>query len=213
VKPMAQRISIKATRPTPAQLELPGVYSIYNDTADRVYVGSSFKIGRRFHLHRRDLEAGRHHNPMLQEDWQAGHVFAWSIHSVYIGNPQSLLCDEQHMIDLMRASGLHVYNTVNACSCAMCLRYKDGISLNLAGEWIKAGRHRSDWEDATDPGNRILIAELAEAGSREIENLTALAEQYGSVAAAPFVIRDRIAVAYAETARYRSMLRHTHASH
>jgi group I intron endonuclease len=46
-----------------------GVYCIKNISNDRVYVGSSRNIERRFQSHFEDLQLGVHHSWKLQEDW------------------------------------------------------------------------------------------------------------------------------------------------
>lgn len=45
------------------------VYTITNIETGKVYVGSSVNPRRRFYLHRRDLLAGGHHSPKLQNSW------------------------------------------------------------------------------------------------------------------------------------------------
>lgn len=45
------------------------IYTITNSLTGKVYVGSSVDPKRRFYLHRRDLDRGCHHSPILQNAW------------------------------------------------------------------------------------------------------------------------------------------------
>lgn len=45
------------------------IYSIRCKANNRVYIGSSVQVKRRFYLHKRDLMAGCHHSPRLQAAW------------------------------------------------------------------------------------------------------------------------------------------------
>ena len=47
-----------------------GIYAIVNRCTGERYVGQSLNISKRWASHRRDLDAGTHHNEKLQRDWQ-----------------------------------------------------------------------------------------------------------------------------------------------
>jgi len=46
-----------------------GVYQIINDVTQRCYIGSTVNLQRRFSDHKRDLNRGTHHSPILQNAW------------------------------------------------------------------------------------------------------------------------------------------------
>ena len=48
-----------------------GVYAIRYDGSDRVYIGSSKNVQRRWHYHKFQLRAGSHHSFILQRAWDA----------------------------------------------------------------------------------------------------------------------------------------------
>ena len=49
--------------------QICGIYSIINKIDNRVYIGSSTDIIRRWGVHRTSLRAGKHHAKALQRDW------------------------------------------------------------------------------------------------------------------------------------------------
>lgn len=50
---------------------MQGIYKIICSQEDKVYIGSSVNIARRWVEHRRDLNRGTHHCSLLQEAWDA----------------------------------------------------------------------------------------------------------------------------------------------
>ena len=46
-----------------------GIYKITNTTNNKVYIGESLKIEKRWQTHKQDLENGNHHSYKLQEDY------------------------------------------------------------------------------------------------------------------------------------------------
>jgi len=50
-------------------MTISGVYFIRNTLSDKVYVGSSSNIYRRWTTHKRELKAGRHHSILLQRSF------------------------------------------------------------------------------------------------------------------------------------------------
>lgn len=52
-----------------ANKKLRGIYKIVNTFNNKVYIGSSVDIESRHQEHKRDLRNGKHHNYLLQRDW------------------------------------------------------------------------------------------------------------------------------------------------
>ena len=46
-----------------------GIYKIENIENGKVYIGKSKNIFRRWIEHQHELQAGKHHSTLLQEDW------------------------------------------------------------------------------------------------------------------------------------------------
>jgi group I intron endonuclease len=51
------------------QSAMMGVYAIRNTVTEERYVGKSLDIARRWLIHQKQLQEGRHHSPLLQEAW------------------------------------------------------------------------------------------------------------------------------------------------
>ena len=56
-----------------------GIYKIENLVNHKVYIGQSKNIERRFREHRYALKHHKHHNPLLQQDYNDGHKFSYQI--------------------------------------------------------------------------------------------------------------------------------------
>lgn len=62
-----------------AEIPIAGVYAIYNDRSDAVYVGSSYHVRKRLLRHFYSLKAGCHHNKHLQAAYNKHGRDAFSI--------------------------------------------------------------------------------------------------------------------------------------
>jgi len=56
-----------------------GIYKIENLVNHKMYIGQSINIERRFREHRYALKHHKHHNPLLQQDYNNGHKFSYQI--------------------------------------------------------------------------------------------------------------------------------------
>lgn len=56
-----------------------GIYAIKNVTDDKVYIGRSVNIEKRWHHHKWQLDSDRHGNPHLQRSWNRGDKFEFLI--------------------------------------------------------------------------------------------------------------------------------------
>ena len=84
-----------------------GVYLIRNIISNRVYVGSSIDIERRWRNHKKDLRKGKHHSPHLQRAWNKHGEDAFVFEIIELCPPDDILVVEQNYIDTLRP----FYNT------------------------------------------------------------------------------------------------------
>ncbi len=84
-----------------------GIYAIYNVLTDKMYIGSSVAIKRRWSRHRRMLATKTHHSPKLQAayDKYGQEAFDWQIVE-YIDHKDILIEREQFWLDFFKP----VYN-------------------------------------------------------------------------------------------------------
>ena len=84
---------------------VPAVYVIRNVVTGRLYVGSGVNYSVRRSKHRKDLEAGRHHNVHLQSAWNmyGPEAFIWEILEV-VEDKATLREREQIWIDRLGAA-------------------------------------------------------------------------------------------------------------
>src|SRR5712691_8455623 len=68
-----------------------GVYRIINAVAGKSYIGSTKTRQTRWYEHRRDLRAGKHHNPHLQHAWARDGESAWVYRVLEECEPSKLL--------------------------------------------------------------------------------------------------------------------------
>ena len=85
---------------------MQGIYIISCDQEDRVYIGSSIDIDRRWREHRRMLNAETHHCDALQEAWNAYGDESFSFAVIELCD--NLITAEQYWLD---KHSHHCYNT------------------------------------------------------------------------------------------------------
>jgi group I intron endonuclease len=97
-----------------------GVYQIRCLVTGKVYVGSSGTLHRRWRLHRRDLNAGRHSSRRLQNAWSKYGKDAFVFEILELVDDLSLLIQrEQYYIDAARSAepkiGYNISPTAGSC--------------------------------------------------------------------------------------------------
>lgn len=90
-----------------------GIYSITNMVNNKVYVGSSINISKRWSGHKTSLRSRTHHSSILQSSWNkyGEQSFLFSIIEI-VENPLDIIRREQFWIDTLgsakRGTGLNV---------------------------------------------------------------------------------------------------------
>lgn len=87
-----------------------GIYKITNKINNKVYVGSSNDIGRRWKEHMNYLNNNNHHCLRLQKDWSTYEINNFSFSIIETCNLEELLNQEQKYIDFYFNIG-EIYNT------------------------------------------------------------------------------------------------------
>jgi group I intron endonuclease len=87
-----------------------GIYKIENQTNNKVYIGSSNDIGRRWKEHMDYLNFNNHHCLRLQKDWNNYSIENFIFSIIEICEIDDLLNEEQKYIDYYFESG-EIYNT------------------------------------------------------------------------------------------------------
>lgn len=80
---------------------MQGIYRIRNKTNGKYYVGSSIDIEGRWREHKRDLDAGKHHDIYLQRAWckYGEEKFAFEFVEKVLGGRKACLAREQEYLD------------------------------------------------------------------------------------------------------------------
>jgi group I intron endonuclease len=86
-------------------METAGIYKITHKPTGMVYVGSSINLLKRKKHHFCALRAGRHHNDLLQAEWNKGQAedFAFGVLCFCDPDPAVMLSHEQFYIDAYQA--------------------------------------------------------------------------------------------------------------
>jgi len=76
-----------------------GIYIIVNVVTGEAYIGSSVDLATRMSQHRALLNAGRHHNPKLQADWNAlgEESFLFDVLEVVHGHSQVTVVEQRYL--------------------------------------------------------------------------------------------------------------------
>lgn len=114
-----------------------GIYKIVHVETERVYVGSSSNIERRFAAHKKLLRNGRHHSPKLQGAWTkyGADSFEFSVIES-VDDLKDLLVREQYWIDTLGAMSREVgFNVCPVAGTTLGLKIgpmKDGHRVKIA---------------------------------------------------------------------------------
>ncbi len=79
-----------------------GVYVIEQRGTGRYYIGSTYRIYRRWGEHRKLLDKGKHHSPFLQHAWDKYGSDAFEFYVLEECSQDELLAREQEYIDAFR---------------------------------------------------------------------------------------------------------------
>jgi group I intron endonuclease len=92
-----------------------GVYIIKNSINNRVYVGSSGNIKKRWSDHKRDLMAEKHHSQSLQADWEeyGSESFVFEVLERIEGLDERILAEKNYIIQLSSKKIDAVYNVIH----------------------------------------------------------------------------------------------------
>lgn len=111
---------------TKERMQLGGVYKIVHIPTGLYYLGSTHHFKKRFFMHRRELRAGRHCNPKLQNFWIVKPENDFEFRIVEITD--NLLNREQYYLDLwkpyQRKVGFNVRQTARGFSSEEVTRNK-----------------------------------------------------------------------------------------
>lgn len=79
-----------------------GVYVIEQRGTGRYYIGSTYRIYRRWGEHRKLLDRGKHHSPFLQHAWEKYGADAFEFYVLEECSQDELLIKEQEYIDAFK---------------------------------------------------------------------------------------------------------------
>jgi group I intron endonuclease len=97
-----------------------GIYAIRHRETGKLYIGSSLDVGGRWKWHLRDLRAGRHHSPRLQNAWNKHGAEAFDFILVERVEDKAMLVPaEQFWMDFFEASdqgrGYNILPVAGSC--------------------------------------------------------------------------------------------------
>lgn len=135
------------------QSKISGVYRIKNILNDKVYVGSSVNISKRWNWHLTRLNAVRHHNKKLQRSWSKHGSRAFVFEIINICSPEMLLIREQFWIDKLKtvSSG---YNILPIAGSALGRKHSEETKQKLRDSRARL---------LEDPAQRQALSDRARA--------------------------------------------------
>ena len=93
-----------------------GVYKITNKVNDKIYIGSSNNVEKRWHQHKIQLRAGEHKNTHLQHAWDLYGEDNFIFEIIEECSPEIQFEREQHYLDTLNPFDDHGYNIVRRIS-------------------------------------------------------------------------------------------------
>lgn len=91
---------------------IAGIYLIYNKRTDKYYVGRSNNIFSRWNNHLVELLYKKHHNKLMQADFDSGHYTDFEFSIIKIMSAKKLVEAEKIFIENYKQSGKTMYNLV-----------------------------------------------------------------------------------------------------
>lgn len=89
----------------------PGIYAIINLESNKMYIGSSSNIEKRFKAHQASLKAGNHYNKDLQTDYNSGATFQFKIIKKLPTDIRAELMEQEAAaINQAKTEGKELYN-------------------------------------------------------------------------------------------------------
>ena len=82
--------------------ETSGIYRITCIATGKIYIGSAINLWKRWKVHRRELNRGRHHNPILQNAWNKYGKESFVFEVLELVLPISLTAREQYWLDTVK---------------------------------------------------------------------------------------------------------------
>ena len=129
-----------------------GIYFIRNTNTQKVYVGSSNDIEKRWSVHKYFLRKGEHHSSKLQASWNKHGEDAFVFEIIEVTEESALFVREQHYFESMQA----VENGYNCASCA-----ESSSRGKVLDEDTKAAMSEAALEVAGRPGESERRSERA----------------------------------------------------
>lgn len=87
-----------------------GIYQIKNIANNKIYIGSSYRVERRWLEHRYELRRNNHYNPYLQQSWNKYREQTFEFEILEICQPEDLVTIEQYYFDWLEPFKDRGYN-------------------------------------------------------------------------------------------------------
>ena len=123
-------------------MKTSGIYKITNFVTNKVYIGSSKNIPRRWAYHKTGLKHNKHANPHLQDSYNRyGDTFSYEV--VLYCDERDLLLFEQRCLDVYWDGGVQCYNISKDALAPMSGRkYSEATKLRYSIE--RKGKQKSE---------------------------------------------------------------------
>lgn len=149
---------------------ISGIYRIVCLVNQRIYIGSSINLIRRFGEHKRYLNAGTHHSHYLQSAWNKYGVSNFAFEVIELCEPDALLEREQHYLDTLNPFLPNGYNTSRdvvrfavGLSRSVETRAKMSAAKKGTNRYVKSPEHRAKLS-ATLKGRARVVRQDARRG-------------------------------------------------
>lgn len=143
--------------------KVSGIYSIRTSVNNRIYVGSSINLWKRYKQHKNDLKTSIHHNVKLQR-----HVHKFGIDSLLFEiiefcDKEILIEREQYWIDYHKAYDILTGFNINlkaesSIGVKRSDEYKKNVSIRVTGtKWSKENKRNLQLSRLGNPGNVLPV--------------------------------------------------------
>lgn len=151
-----------------------GIYQILCVSTGKVYIGSTVNLRQRYGDHWGILRRGKHHNPALQNAWNAYGADAFAFTAIELVAPDRLIEREQYYLDTIRPYDRTIgYNYRRIAETSKGLRWNEE-SRHRFSEQLQ-GRHYGDsWREKIA---RALTGRKGPPRSAEARRKTAEAQR------------------------------------
>jgi len=110
-----------------------GIYKITNTVNQKIYVGSSVNIAKRFNAHKNSLIKNIHHSKTMQRSWNKYGKDSFIFNVIeFVEIKENLLIREQHYLDTLNPFGKNGFNNEKIAGSHLGIKHSEETKKKMS---------------------------------------------------------------------------------